>query len=1537
MKPWIWSICLFCGLLFAAACPVLAEEGENGSSSAGWDPSQAGAAELLDAFNDRSVGFVENAGQFPQGVRFRATAGMASAYFLDDAIIYTFARETGEYSAGPIVPDGDIVGFPDEDFEPLPIMEGIAIKFELLDRNEKARPIGRESHPGTSNYVIGNNPDDWQFGVRSFESVVYENVYDGIDLKFSGNSKSLKYDFVVHPGADPNRIRVKYHGVEDITVSADGELQLSTAFGLVKEKAPVAFSGGKSAPQTVSAQFQVVEPGVFGFEVDKSYDRGQKLTIDPELIYGSFLGGTGRDAAYAIARFDDLLDNSVCVTGYTWSVDFDITGAFGAIQDANAGQMDAFVTRIDLLTLAGQAWFSTYFGGSGDDWGLAVVTTLDNSIAVAGMTNSPDFPTWNAWYDTPLGATDGFIFLLSEDGQQGSYSTYFGGSDHDVCFGIDKGGSLDGVFVAGMTLSDDLPTDGSSHHENRLGAWDGFVSGYSNGPWACSYIGGSDIDVAYGVSLSESADTVVVAGMTRSKDLDLSGSQTPHQATFGGVEDAFVMKYSNYSQLEWGSYLGGSDRDYARAVDHSSLGAVVLTGRTWSDDFYTTNLAYDRSINGECDAFATSFSGRFGTVQYSTYLGGEEQDYGRDIEVDTSGYAYVTGRTESLEYPTVSPYDADYNGGTDVFVTKVSTTGTHLIYSTFLGGAGPDYGRAVAADIGLIGQTFVAGITGSADFPTTFNAYDSSYDGALDAFLVQFIAFDSIPPLAVIDSVVPGVSVVGSPVAFGGHGADSVGDTLATDAAEWISDVDGFLNSAEAFVTNSLSQGRHRIGFRVRVDEEVWSQRVYIDIVVDPPSNTRPSAFIDSIAPNPADPSQVVFFGGHGDAEDVGDQIVAWSWDSPGLGHLSDSAEFDTTGLPEGRWTIYYKVQDLAGDWSNTVWTQLDVTSNTSEEWLMTWADPTEEIDFEILMQDWYTCTLAVRNLTENSQLLDHGMKVVRLEGRSWDDDPPVHEHSIDSQVTARIDSAGYSMNDTVRDVVLTEDVEDWQYSFSVDWNWIKEWDLLRLASIVNSVLYATVWSDATQAVVANTIEGLFDVIQDFAKSCPNLRWEYTGVADVDEFGTAGIATVRPAKIVFYWSSYLVGYVASEFTSVGYKFAKAGQPWPAVACFVVEAVMFGVSEWLYVMAVDPRADYDEIKDPPDWEGPSLDEIEQESPWKDIAVSSVDMYRIGEAACSSYARYLVALKDGVDSAAIKQLGATYDYVLQQDSIVGEIKATYDANAASIPTDTVGIYDSIDKGLPEIEEEFLEHIFNYGGGTWTDLGRIMYDSATTLIISSDSLGSTLDRLDSTFSTALEVLRGAVPLGVLLAHVDFDLDQLPFVLTGTIECWIEYPEVPDLTGYDLVSAYLEGHEASFIWPTPADHDGDGFMAFRVEFALSDLAHATTDWRALTVTGEIAGPPDLLAQRDTVFYSGSATVVSAHASVCCDNRSDINHDGHPRADISDLVYLVSYMFSGGPAPPCMGEANVDGSASPEPDIADLVYLVNHMFAGGPAPVPCP
>lgn len=381
----------------------------------------------------RPLTFVPNLGQWNPRVAFRAEAGGAVFYFCNNEVDYLFIRNTSEIETSS---DIDMPISPNKFSLPNYKKEALMIRAHFIGANPDIKIDGSWLLSQKNNYYLGNNPDKWRSHVPCFSSITYNDIYPGIDLRYYGNNRSLKYDFIVQPGADLSQIRIQYEGINELGITNDGSLTASSPFGPVYELTPYIYQEKNGQKKEIAGRYVITEPGIFGFAIDNGYDPTTPLVIDPELVYSTYLGGNSYDRAYDITV--NFLGEAY-VTGYTLSTDFPVLNPYQpALLDTSF--LDVFITR---LNSGGNGIISsTYLGGaSGPDEGMGIELDADGYVYVGGVTFSRDFPTVNPYQ---LYQNDGDVFALklTPDCDSLIYSTCIGGigREYPNGFAIDRDG-----------------------------------------------------------------------------------------------------------------------------------------------------------------------------------------------------------------------------------------------------------------------------------------------------------------------------------------------------------------------------------------------------------------------------------------------------------------------------------------------------------------------------------------------------------------------------------------------------------------------------------------------------------------------------------------------------------------------------------------------------------------------------------------------------------------------------------------------------------------------------------------------------------------------------------------------------------------------------------------------------------------------------------------------------------------------------------------------------------------------------------------
>jgi hypothetical protein len=604
-----------------------------------------------------------------------------------------------------------------------PPLRGCAVEIRFEGANPSPPIEARGELVTRYNYILGNDPSEWQTNVPAFSEIIYHDVWPGIDLIYREERGAVIYEIVATPGADPEQARFHYEGAERVSPSGEGIYRIETQVGSFLDTRP--FGG--------------VGVGTFMWVAQSTNPEEEPASVDnpSALLWGTYLGGGSNDSGYGIAF--DASGNPVIV-GYTGSSNFPTPGGYD--QSFN-GDYDVFVAK---LSASGDALlWGTYLGGGEIDYGFEIAFDASGNPVIVGYTYSSDFPTPGGYDQSFNGDYDVFVAKLSASGDALLWGTYLGGSDGDFGNGIALDASGNPV-VRGGTGSSDFPTPGG-YDQSFNGDYDVFVAKLSASGDALlwgTYLGGGSRESGLGFALDASGNPVVT-GYTYSSDFPTPGGYD--QSFNGGFYDVFVAKLSaSGDALLWGTYLGGGENDLGYGIALDASGNPVVTGRTRSSDFPTPG-GYDQSYNGNGDVFVAKLSNSGDALLWGTYLGGSSYDSGIRIALDASGNPVVTGETDSPDFPTLGGYDQSYNGNGDVFVAKLSSSGDALLRSTYLGGGGHEESGRIALDAS--GNPVVTGETWSSDFPTP-GGYDQSFNGGLyDVFVAKLDGGDGAADISV--------------------------------------------------------------------------------------------------------------------------------------------------------------------------------------------------------------------------------------------------------------------------------------------------------------------------------------------------------------------------------------------------------------------------------------------------------------------------------------------------------------------------------------------------------------------------------------------------------------------------------------------------------------------------------------------------------------------------------------------------------------------------------------------------------------------
>lgn len=748
--------------------------------------------------------FVENAGQFNPRARFQAHTEKDTIWLAEDGI-WISVLEHAKAAVDPDLLESKLSENPDchilspRCVEPGAHRRGIHLKLSFAGANARPRLEPFRRLDTLVSYFRGSDPAGWRSHVPTWGGVRYLDLYPGIDLELIGQDGQIRPRLLAHPGANLDAVRMRVEGAEGISLEGE-HLLLNTPLG--EYSLPLL--------QVVGVQSVVrLLPTLVGNQVMSPFTASSLAAPRSQageatsLLYATFLGGSVMDNQWGMTIDSN---GSMYLTGTTDSTNFPATP--GAFDLSLGGQTDVYVAK---LTPNGSGLvYATYLGGNTSyEQSFDVAVDSSGAAYITGDTMSTDFPITSGTYDQTNNGlyADAFIAKLNPNGSSLVFSTYLGGNNYDAGseIAVDAGGS---AYVTGYTKGGAFPTTAGAFDTSYNGDDDVFVVKFNPQGSALLYstlLGGGGNDSGADIAIDANG-AAFITGSTRGGFPTTPGA---FDTSFNTCTDAFVTKLNpSGSTLEYSTYLGargfggcgpydtntGFDGASGIAVDRA--GSAYIAGGTTASNFPVTVGAYDPTHNGDVDVFVAKLNPSGSDLLYATFLGDTGWDGAQDIAIDSSGAAYIIGQTLSYHFPT-TPGAFDITRVADeAFAAKISPSGATLVYSTYLGGDNYEDGRSIAVD--SKGTAYLAGATGSSDFPSTVGSYDPSKNGGTDAFAIKMwmaaAKIDAYIQVPARNSALPG-GAADIPIRYGNAGMTTAASpvltaTLHSDLA-YLSDTSG--------------------------------------------------------------------------------------------------------------------------------------------------------------------------------------------------------------------------------------------------------------------------------------------------------------------------------------------------------------------------------------------------------------------------------------------------------------------------------------------------------------------------------------------------------------------------------------------------------------------------------------------------------------------------------------------------------------------------------------------------------------------------
>jgi type IX secretion system substrate protein/beta-propeller repeat-containing protein len=686
-----------------------------------------------------SVTFIKNKGQWNADILYQSNSTAINVYFLENGLSFAEPGEEEEDSTG------------------IETYSCLVWNMKFVNANPAMTISGDNENETKLSFLYGNDSSQWVIHPPEYSKLHYNNIYNNIDLIYYGDGDNLKSDYIVHPGGDLNSIIAYYEGVQQLAVNNNNELEITTPWDVQKQKAPLAWQEINGVKHFIDVHYVLINDTTFGFSAGINYDNNYDLIIDPlfEFVFSSFTKATGisNNINYCFGNATDAAGN-VYLTGM---VDGTYPTTPGAYNGPGSIVPEIFVSKFskDGSTLI----YSTYISGSSQEMGLGIAVDASGRAYIAGygwsnFTGGNTYPTTaNACQPNIYPSGNNAIFtVLNSAGTGLVYSTWLGGGNEEQAYSVavDAAGM---AYVTGYSTSSLATFSVKATTIPAPGGHDAFIAKFDisqSGANSLVYLvrmGGNGYCDGRSIAVNSSGNAFITGKYQQfSASPPFPATAGAYNSTYNSGSDnmmAFAAKLSSTLPVGF-SYctLLAAGIGNAIAVDPITNEAYIA-GSTRTFAFPVTSgvlqpvHGQDALGNGNSDAFALKLNATGSSLTYCTFLGGEREDLGTGITINTAGEAYVAG-TASPTFP-VSPGAIQTNPGSssgyDFFVVQLNVDASDYGCggSTYVGGDDMDYGTmlydypspkiTISNHAGINDTVSVSGTSHSMNFPTTPGSY----------------------------------------------------------------------------------------------------------------------------------------------------------------------------------------------------------------------------------------------------------------------------------------------------------------------------------------------------------------------------------------------------------------------------------------------------------------------------------------------------------------------------------------------------------------------------------------------------------------------------------------------------------------------------------------------------------------------------------------------------------------------------------------------------------------------------------------------
>lgn len=644
--------------------------------------------------NASEIRFLENKGQMMdmqrkavKNILFRSGAGGVDVYVTTSGLSYVFAKiDRHKYAGTSARTNQTALRHKGNDSI---AMQYCRADMQLTGADIRKENIVKEDESGNrTDYYYGDICPNGILNVHSYGKVTIKNIYPGIDWVLHGGKNGLKYDFIVHPGADPSQIKLKYKWTDKPQLQTDGSVKISTPMGNITEGRPVSYCNGEQVLSTY-----MIKDSEIHFNVS-NYNSTQPLVIDPVLVWGTYYG----DGSPSLNEVESMQEdgNSVWITGQTGSPNFPTLNPGGGAYFQGTFPGDATLYLLQFST-AGVLKWATYYGGSGGDVSTSIYSDKRN-VWVTGYTESSDFPLFNpgggAYFQPSKGGNLAVFILQFDVTGVRKWATYYSGNSEEYGNSIQSDGTH--VWLTGETYSSNLPTlnpGGGAYFQPALaGGANVFIAEFNTTgvlQWA-TYYGGNSLQYQEGGnSIYSDGENVWLTGFTSSTNFPTlnPGGGAYFQAGMTGASNSFIVKFNTAGMRKWATYYGGSGSDVGNSI-YSNGGKIWVTGGAGSTDFPTLNPGRGTFFQGTNKALSNVFILEFDTTgvrKWATYYGGSNKSIAYSIQ-NVDNTVWVCGSTSfANDFPTLNSGCGYYENTTaGTFILQFDTVGVRK-WATYYG------------------------------------------------------------------------------------------------------------------------------------------------------------------------------------------------------------------------------------------------------------------------------------------------------------------------------------------------------------------------------------------------------------------------------------------------------------------------------------------------------------------------------------------------------------------------------------------------------------------------------------------------------------------------------------------------------------------------------------------------------------------------------------------------------------------------------------------------------------------------------------